>query len=190
MKRTIVGILAASVVLYLWGFVVWGVGPYRTKIWKQSTDDVALGQAILEHLPTNGIYYLPGFHQGDEAAEALMKQGPVAMIHLTAREGRPLMDPRIMIGGVVLTLAFVSLLAAILAKTAVLTPTFGGKLALVALIGLSATVLADAGEVVWWQTDLHWKLYQGGYNFSTWLVAGVVLIALGPRNAVADAPEK
>lgn len=51
MKRMIVGIVIASIVLYAWGFIFWGLGPLRTMIWNQSMDDVEAGQALLENFP-------------------------------------------------------------------------------------------------------------------------------------------
>ncbi len=34
MKKTIIGVVIAQVVLYVFGFLYWGLGPYPTMIWK------------------------------------------------------------------------------------------------------------------------------------------------------------
>ena len=41
MTRTIAGIIVAAIVLYVWGFIYWGMGPYRELIWKQTIGDAA-----------------------------------------------------------------------------------------------------------------------------------------------------
>ena len=41
MKRCLIGIVLASVVLYAFGFVWWGMGPYQDLIWKQAVDEDA-----------------------------------------------------------------------------------------------------------------------------------------------------
>ena len=46
MGRTFIGIAIASVVLYVWGFLYWGLGPWPTMIWHQAADDVAAGEAL------------------------------------------------------------------------------------------------------------------------------------------------
>ena len=49
------------------------------------------------------------------------------------------------------------------------------RVGFVALIGLTAALLCDGGDAVWWQIPWSWKLYQAGYDFSFWLIAGLIL---------------
>src|SRR5580692_2872338 len=69
MKRTIIGVAIACVVLYVYGFLYWGMGPYKTMIWKHTRDDAAAGAALREYFPENGIYLVPGFANDDATME-------------------------------------------------------------------------------------------------------------------------
>jgi len=45
--------------MYVWGFLYWGgANPFPYQAWKQTPDDVAAGQALLEHFSESGTYYV------------------------------------------------------------------------------------------------------------------------------------
>lgn len=187
MKRSILGIVIAAVVLYLWGFVVWAAIPYPPVVWKKPVDETAARTALKEQFPERGTYVVPAFDHDDAAKEALFKAGPVAMIQMTHPAGRPLLDPTIMAGGFVLNVIGLVLIALVLHQVAGALPGYADRVKLVALIGLTAAVLIDGGEAVWWQIPWPWKLYQAFYDFSFWLIAGVILAKfVGGRAAKAS----
>ena len=70
MKRCVIGIILATLAMYVWGFLYWGgANPFPYKAWKQTPDDVAAGKALLEHFPETGTYHMPGMNHdryGDE----------------------------------------------------------------------------------------------------------------------------
>ncbi len=173
MLRTVAAVLIASVALYLWGFVVWGLGPYPTLIWKRAADDRAAGAALRASFPERGVYFLPGYRDDPAEMDRLSRQGPVAMIHMLAPAGRPALDPRIMVQGFVLNVVALALIALLL-RVANL-PTYGGRVCLAALAGLSSAVLIDLGDVAWWQFDPAWQLYRAGYHLTFWILAGLIL---------------
>jgi hypothetical protein len=177
MKRTIIGVAISAVVLYVWGFLYWGLGPYRTMVWKQAKDkdDGAAGQALLEHFPENGTYYVPGFGHDQATIEGLFESGPVAFVHMLSTDGRPMADPSIMIQGFLLNLVVIVLVAVLLRRVCSALPTYFDRVKFVALVGLTAALLIDVGGAVWWQIDWSWKLYQALYDFSAWLVIGAIL---------------
>lgn len=178
MNRTATGIVIATLVLYAWGFLYWGFGPYREAIWKQASDDVAAGQALREHFPEDGTWYVPGFGHDQQTIEQRFTAGPVAFVHMLSVSGRNLAEPSIIIQGFVLNLVFVALLALLLRQIGHALPRYVDRVKLVTIAGLAATVLIDFGDAVWWQVDWSWKLYQGFYSFSAWLVVGLILGAI------------
>lgn len=177
MKKTVIGIIVAAVVLYMWGFLYWGIGNefYATKIWKHAADDEATGDVLREHFPENGTYLVPGYEADVTKAEALYKKGPVAFVHMLHISGREMMDPTIMINGFLLNLVVIIMIAMLLRQVAPALPSFAAKAKFSALAGLTAAVLIDCGDAVWWQIDWSWKLYNAFYDFSAWLITGVVL---------------
>ena len=175
MKRFVVGVVVASLALFFWGFLYWGFGPYRTMVWKQAVDDGAAGQSLLEQFPETGTYYVPAFTHEPDTVEELFLKGPIAFVHMLSTTGRPSFDPSIMVQGFVLNLVVVILIGLMLRRVASALPTYLDRVKFVALMGLTAAVLIDGGDAVWWQISWSWKLYQAFYDVSAWTLTGCVL---------------
>ena len=174
-KRLALGIGLATIVLYLWGILYWGVNPLPYRTWRQTADDAAARQALLQYFPEAGTYFVPGLHHDEATLSQLFAEGPIAFVHLTSREGRPVHDPGIMVKGFVLDFVVVVLIALLLQLAAPALDSYGQRIKLVALAGLTAAILVDGGDVVWWYLPWDWKLHQAAYTFSAWLVSGLVL---------------
>jgi hypothetical protein len=189
MARLIPGVIVAAIVLYLFGFVYWGMGPYGTLIWKHAADDEAAGAALVAHFPENGTYFVPGADQDQETVKGRFEKGPVAFVHMLAVEGRPQVDASIMIGGFVLNLLAIVLIAALLKIAAPALPTYAARVGFVALAGATAALFIEGNEAVWWQITWQWKLYQAVYDVAFWIIAGMILAAfIGPERT-ASAPQ-
>lgn len=175
MKKTILGIVIAQVVLYFLGFVYWGLGPYPTLIWKQAKDSAVAAQALREQFPQNGTYFVPSTAGKPEDVDHAMRQGPVAFVHMLRVEGRPQMEPSIMATGFLTNLIVIVLIALLLHRVASALPTYADRVKFVAFAGFIAAFFIDGGEIVWWQMPADWKLYQAGYDFLFWVIAGLIL---------------
>ena len=175
MKRFILGVLIATLLLYLWGFLYWGLGPYASLIWKQAKDDVAAGEALLQHFPEVGTYYIPASTHDPKTLERLFQKGPIALVHLISTEGRPVMDPSIMVQGFLLNLIVVVLIGLLLRRVSVALLSYSDRVGFVFLAGLTASILIDLGDVVWWRISWDWKLYLAFYHVSAWVLTGLVL---------------
>lgn len=187
MKRFILGILLAALAMFVWGMLYWGANPLPYTAWKQATDDVAAGKALREYFPENGTYYVPGMNHDKATLKTLMEQGPVAFVHMLRREGRPLMEPGIMVKGLVLYLLVAWVLALLLRRALPALPSYGDRVKATALVALLAALMIDAGDVVWWYIPPAWKLYQGVYDFTALLIGGLVLAKFVTRGAPAKA---
>lgn len=177
MKRTIIGIVIASIVLYVWGFLWWGLGAYPRKIWQQPVDQSAARSALRQHFPENGPYFIPAWTDDTSAAESAYLEGPVAFVHMLHVDGRPMVDAGIMIRGFINNVLAIVLIALLLRKAAPALPSWGRRARFVALVGLAATVLTEIGDAVWWEIDWNWKLYQAAYFMGFWMIAGLILAA-------------
>ena len=110
-------------------------------------------------------------------------------MHMLAPKGRSRVDATIMGTGFVLNLVVIVLVAVLLHNVTPFMPTYLGRVGLVTLAGITASVLIDGGDVVWWQVPWEWKLYQATYNVSVWIIAGAILAAF-VRSPKAAAPPK
>ena len=168
------GVILASIAVFVWGFVYWAANPLPYSAWKQTEDDAAAGQAILEHFPESGTYFLPGIYNDEETMTRLHEAGPIAMIHLS-REGGPVMRPLVLVKGFLLNLVTVILAALLLRLALPASASYADGVKLAALTGLAAAVFIDFGDVVWWYGSWDWKLHMAIYHVSFWLVAGLIL---------------
>ncbi len=184
MKRLAIGIVLATLASFLWGLVYWGLNPLPYTTWKPVPDDQAAGRALKEQFPEDGTYYLPAMDNDPDTLARLYRSGPVAFVFMTAREGRPQHEPAVMVRGLVLYLAVCAVLAWLLRAAAPALPRYGGRVKLAALAGLAAALLIDLGDAVWWYLPWDWKLHQAFYDFTAFLIAGLVLAAfVAPRGA-------
>lgn len=175
MVKFILGIVVASVALYMWGFLFWGLGPYPTLIWKQPTDMAVARSALAEQFPQAGTYFVPPYTGDDDAFQKGYEEGPVAFVQMLAPQGRPAMDASIMIRGFVLNVLVIVLLALLLKQVVAATPTYLSRVSVATLVGLVAAVFIDIGDTAWWGIALEWKLYQAAYHVSAAVVVGAVL---------------
>jgi hypothetical protein len=174
LKRTILGIILATIACYFFGFLYWGLNPLPYTSWERTPDDEAAGQALLEHFPTSGTYYIPS-HDNDEATLArLHEAGPIGFVHIT-REGKPVMQSDVMAKGFLLTFITSVLIALLLKLAGPALPTYGAVLKFAALAGFTAAVMIDLGDSVWWHISWGWKLHMACYHVTSWVIAGLVL---------------
>jgi hypothetical protein len=170
--KVVSGIIATTVVLYVWGFIYWGVSQIPYSAWKQTANDEITQQVLKQTFTESGTYYVPGFNHDDEELARLYKAGPVGFVHINL-EGRDQMDPAIMVGGFILNLAIVTLLAGFFRVAGAKEFRDFARLSLAA--GAVAVVAIDVGDMIWWQTPVEWKMWQAIYDFSIWVIAGHLL---------------
>ncbi|MFT5445499.1 MAG: hypothetical protein ACI9DC_000660 [Gammaproteobacteria bacterium] len=175
MIRAMVGISAAAFAVYIWGFVFWGASGLPYGAWKKVDNEVAVGQVLKEHFPTAGVYAIPGYGADEKDTAQRFENGPVAFVYMTARDGRPMMDPSIMIGGLVLYFAVSAVMFALL-KVANVDP-YRRRVGLCMLVGVAGALAITLGDVVWWQHDSGWKGWQAFYDVSSFLILGLVISA-------------
>ncbi len=183
MGRMLLGSLVSGVVLFLWGFVFWGLVPPPEFCMRSADQPDELAVALNRHLPVSGTYFLPrpatNSTAGDAAAafDAFVQKhraGPVAQIHVL-REGT---DP---MSGLVYALGFAyfvfsSLLAAGLLRLA--APALAGywaRVGFVALLGLFATAFCDLAGPVWFHHHPGFAAWNALYHAVCWILGGVVL---------------
>ena len=174
MKNQLMGVVAAAVAVFFWGFLYWGATTIPYGPLKATTGDEAAQKALLEHFPETGMYLIPGMRNDDATMSRLTEAGPIAMVNFV-REGQAVMDPSLMIRGFLLNVLIVFLLSMLLKKALPALPTYGDRVMFAALAGLTAVVMVNLGDAVWWRHDLGWVLSQALYGLVASIIAGAVL---------------
>jgi hypothetical protein len=172
MNKIVPGIIVTTLAVYVWGFLFWGASTIPYSGWKQTTDDEQTQKMLSKHFPESGVYFVPGFDHEPEELERLFKQGPTGFVTIDL-DGRSQTDPVILVGGFVLTVLIVSLMAVMFHVAGAREFRDFARLSLVA--GTLAVVAIDGGDLVWWQAPIEWKVWQIIYDFTVFLVAGHLL---------------
>lgn len=176
MKKLILASLLASVLVFIWGFVVWAVlgpivSPFHTV-----TDEVAVGEALKQYLKSgDGTYFLPNPSKaGDADFAARHRSGPIATIHFQAAGTEP-MGGGIFLGGWLHMLLCAFLMGLFLRSLALRLESYGERFRVVAAAGTICAIFANLGRPIWYyQSWLHHG-YQTAYEVTSWLIMAAVL---------------
>lgn len=166
------GVIAAAIAMYLFGFVYWGASSFPYAPWLETSDDRVAGQALLEHFPESGVYFVPGRGNAAEERVALHDAGPVAFVYID-REGRPEFDPGLMVRGFLLN----GLIAALMLWLFRLTGMkgHGSRAGLAAVVALTIVAVVHVGDIVWWVLPVGWEISRALYNSVAFVLGAVVL---------------
>lgn len=185
MQKTIIGIVVTTLVVYIWGFLFWGVSTIPYASWKQSPNDTIAQEILSKHFPESGTYFIPGVGNDPETRAALYETGPTGFVHITHGSSSEA-DPAIMIQGLLLNLVIVALLAAFFRVAGATEFRDFARLSLAA--GAVAVVGIHVGDMVWWRMPVEWKIWQLLYDYTVWLLAGHLLGIFMKQSATNDKP--
>lgn len=174
MKRTVLGVILATLAMFVWGMVYWGANPLPYRTWKTATNDETAQRLMREQFTEVGTYFVPSVRADPETLERRYQAGPVGFVQVTSL-GRPVHDTSIMTKGLLLDFASVLTMAGLLHMAAPALLTYRRRAGFAALAGLGAAILIDGGDVAWWSIPWEWKLHQAAYDATAWWVAGLVL---------------
>src|SRR5688572_22181231 len=103
MRRTALGIVLATLAMFVWGTVYWGANPFPYRTWKAAVNDEAAQRLLREQFPGVGTYFVPSLRTDRETLARRYSSGPVAFVYVTS-QGRPIHDTSIMTKGLLIDL--------------------------------------------------------------------------------------
>jgi len=156
MKKLILGSFLASLALFFWGFIYYGISGIPYNFLGQSSDAVAL--SLKESFPADGTYLFPD--PGTDNMEELQKRGPIATVHIK-RDG--LANPMSMMGKGFVHGWIYSLLLALLLKQICKRTGYGGRVGFVVLVAVTGAFASRFGDAVWWQQASNWQIANFAY---------------------------
>jgi hypothetical protein len=181
MVKPVIGVIAATILMFLWGFLFWTLSPLPDTAFMQTADDRLAGESLLAHFPVSGTYFIPGTYNDVETMNALMRSGPIAHVHIR-REGAEPMSLLTMLLGLMHMLFSVILIALLLSMVRPVLRSYGTSVIFVAMAGLTAAFFANMGNPIWWHHDWSWSWLVFVYQVIDWLLTGLVLSAfIKPR---------
>jgi len=175
MKRILIGSLLAAVVLFVWGFLFWGLSGVANAVMDPVPDEAALSQKLSEALPKSGVYVLP--YPPSQPSDEFLKRheaGPLAQIFYR-REGLNPMSGGVFGAGFVHMLVSVLVMAFALNLALPATSSYGARVKLVIVAGLAGAIYSNLGKPIWWHHVWDYHLLEFVYDFTSWVLAGLVL---------------
>lgn len=174
MKNQSIGVALATVAVYMWGFLYWGLTSFPYSPLKATNDNEATQQVLLDHFPNTGTYLVPGVHNETDVLNRLFEAGPIVFVNIV-REGHPMEDPAMMGQGFLLTIAITFLISLLMKKALPSLPAYKDRVLFAAMFGIAAVVMVDFGDAVWWSFDWGWQMSKALYGVVACLIAGLVL---------------
>lgn len=175
MIRTLLGSLIAAVLLFGFGAAFWTCPTPYAYVEKPSQGVEALGKALREHLPNDGLYLVPGQTPDPDETLSLYRRGPVATIHYR-KDGVEPMTRELLVTGFLHGWVTTLLLAITLRLCSL--PRFGQRLLVVTLAGLAVVNYTTLGDGIYWFQPWPWLLLNAAYNAVAMLLVGAILGAI------------
>lgn len=185
MKKAILGVLAASVVYFVWGWLSWTVLPWHDGVIKTLPEEQLILDTLKIVVPKEGFYVFPGeqpgAEMGSEAHREKYRSGPIGVLAFSPKGAEPMSATQMIVGFAVAIAA--SLFAAVfLAATHRSVSSFLARVLLVTSLGLLVWLV---GVVPGW----NWFHFPGDYtrvllidHLSSFFLIGVVLAFFSPKS--------
>ncbi|MEN8789878.1 MAG: hypothetical protein ABF295_10215 [Flavobacteriaceae bacterium] len=98
MKRTVITVIAGSLILLIWNALSWMVLPFHEQSMSSIPESAIKADQLKEQLTEDGVYHYPGMpEENTEAAmsevENKLAQGPRITLMVYKAGGTPFMDP-------------------------------------------------------------------------------------------------
>lgn len=192
--RWALAVVIATIVVFMWGFIFWGISGLPEKGVVKVEDPASAGIALVEHFPENGIYFVPGYSPNNEVANEdeieevdpvadftkLHNAGPLAIVCMASITGGPLMDPGVMYSGfchIMLTCIF---LAFLLGLSGSALPTRWRRVRFFIFVGFLCSFYCNIGDAVWWRYPWNWQLLTALYDWVAISLGGIVITLIAP----------
>jgi hypothetical protein len=174
MLRLFLGSLVVAVVLWAWSTLFYVVLPIPYYTMSETADDIAAGEALLEHFPKSGTYILPGRFSGEDVRQQMRSNGPVATLYFT-REGAPEASPvKILIG------TFNSIVIGLIIGGAMLllnrhTTDYWSHVAIGSTFGMAYTAYPRFADIIWSDFPPGYQLMMIFSDGFSWILAVMVM---------------
>ena len=187
MKRLLIGLVLATVAVYSWGAFFW-YGPGTAALYTQIPDERALAEDLLAQLRGSATYRIPWDPNDVDATMDRLHEGPVATIHFQ-REGVEPGNLGMPVLGFFHVLVSVGIFAGVLRMVAGGLPRYADRARFTVLVAAALAVFANLDGPIWWQEAWGFHLTHAIYDFSSWLIAGLILSAFVPPEPIPREPE-
>ena len=165
--RIAVASFACALVLFVFGFLWWGI-LMGIVLPANVLNDEALVSQLDDALDESGLYIYPDYATQSEEP---IKPWAILYFNKEAPEMGPMMGAGFL--HMLVTAFFASLVVDKLSL-----PSFPNRVVAVFCLGLFVAIWADVGNAIWWRHPMPWTLFHFGYDVISWLLAGLVIASI------------
>jgi hypothetical protein len=185
-KPLALGTLLGGLALFLWGAIYHMALPFYNAAMLPFANEDTVAQAVVAGAPQPGTYVLPNLpagatdeqrKQGMSAIEEKAQRGPMVLAFV--RPG-PLGSFGTLLGVQLVLDLSLGLMATLILLNA-RPQSFGGRVLLLAGVGLAIWLSTSAPEWNWYSSGAAWALANLGEQVGGWALAGLVLAKVVPR---------
>ena len=165
--RVIVSAVLTAVLLFIVGFVWWGMLMPMVRP-AEVISDKAVVDALSDGLKDSGLHIYPDY--GDPEAHG---SGPMVFTYFFT-------DPPNMgaMMGSGFAHMFVCALLASMVVSIAMPKSFSQRFLIVFFLGLFVALWADIGNMIWWRYPSVWTAFHFGYDVLSWAVAGLSIATI------------
>lgn len=174
MKGVLIGSLIGSIVLFLWGFVFWGLLPVTGTVIESAPPSLA---QELRALPKSGTYLIPSIdlYESDEVEfERQHEAGPIATLYVR-KEGAEAGSASTMGLGLLHMFAGTLLMGLLLKSVAGGMPAYGSRVLFTWIAGSIGAFVADVSPIIWWLHPAPLHVAELVYHIAGWGLVGFIL---------------
>ena len=176
MKGVVLGSVIGGVVVFVWGFLFWGVLPFSKNAVVGVDDQVSLQAQLDAHLDQTGVYMVPfSSDPSDAEFQALHSKGPIATIYYRAEGSEPMAPSTFFMG--YLHEVIVLFVMGLMLKLANIAG-FGSRFIVVFLGGVAGSAFASMAGPIWWLEPWNKAVIDLIYQIFSWLFGALVMAAM------------
>lgn len=166
MKKKLISVILGGIVLFIWGFISWGVLPWHSAVTNRLTDESEVARVLKQNAPTSGVYFLP-------FAEEDFKLGETTAFLNILPNGYHGDMGQMMTTGMIGQLISAFLMLLILQNTS--HSGYWGKVRFITLVGFSIAFISHYTYWNWFEFGTSYVLLTILDALIGWFLAGLVM---------------
>ena len=183
--RVLLGAILAGVVIFVWGFVFWGLIPAPSWSYRSVPESQIEPLGVSIKALERGTYVYPTPEMEDVAEKH--KAGPIYLVSVIP-DGYDMGDPVIYGEGIAHTVLAALFAGVLLSWANPALCCYSHRVAFVALLGFFASMWSEPIQSIWFMRTCGASTWHVIYAAIAWFLAGLIMAAIvtGPKSDTSD----
>lgn len=177
MKRVLLAGLLGGVVMFIWGWLSWGMLPWHNATIPNLPNEDAVIAVLQSSITASAVYQFPGMPAGEADMAAWTekyKRGPSGMLFYSV-EGKDPMGAGMFVGGFILEFIIATLAAWFLSLALGRLPGYGQRVGFLTMLGVLGALVSHIMAWNWMGNPMGYSLVMSADLVIASLLAGLVI---------------